>query len=195
MGSHIMDIAWWALDLGIPSSCKCEGSEFHKDSVPTWITAEWEHPANDWRPGVKVYWYDGGKMPGMPSKAFNRDALKGNAAIFKGDKGYLVADFSSRYLMPTKGDMTHYTPPTQDELIPDVTSHHDEWINACKTDLKTRTNFDYSGTLIEQNLLSLVAYRVGKEIKWGPNSLSSPNCPEAEQFVKKTYRKGWVLNG
>ncbi|MCX7013750.1 MAG: Gfo/Idh/MocA family oxidoreductase [Candidatus Sumerlaeota bacterium] len=133
MGSHIMDIAWWGLDLGQPTSCECEGSEFSPATVPTWITAKWEHPANDWRPAVEVYWYDGGKMPGMPSKAFNADAIKSNGAIFKGDKGYLVCDFGSRYLMPTKGDMTQYKPRNAENVIPDSPGHHQEWINACKT--------------------------------------------------------------
>ena len=28
-----------------------------------------------------------------------------------------------------------------------------------------------------------------------PSKLEATNCPEAAQFVKKTYRAGWVLNG
>lgn len=197
MGSHIMDIAWWALDLGAPLSCKCEGSEYNKSTVPTWITAEWEHPANSWHPAMKVYWYDGGKMPGMPTPIFNREEMKGDHAIFKGTEGFLVCDFQNRILVPSpkNGDLTYYKPRTKETQIPQSPGHFKEWILACKTDLKTRTSFDYCGTMLEQNLLSLVSYRVGKKIQYDPATGKAPGCPEADQFLSKTYRPGWTLNG
>lgn len=193
MGSHMMDMAAWGFDLALPTTCKADGSEQNSDTVPTWLTAEWDHPANDWRPAVKAYWYDGGKKPGMPSEAFDREKLfKG--ALFKGDKGWLLADYDLRMLM-LKGDMTHYNSPKASELIPPSLGHHKEWILACKTDKKTTCNFDYSGALIEANMLALVAYRVGKKLDWDAKNMKAPNCPEADEYIKKTYRKGWVLNG
>jgi len=196
MGSHMMDMAYWGLDLALPTTCEAAGTPVNSDTCPTWLTAEWDHPANDWRPAIKAYWYDGGKKPGMPSKAFDRDWLfKG--ALFKGDKGWLLADYSLRILMPKQreGDMTHYKSPKPDELIPPSLGHHKEWIVACKTGSPTTCNFDYSGALIEANMLALVAYRVGKKLEWDGRSLSAPGCPEADQYIRKTYRKGWVLNG
>ena len=195
MGSHMIDMAYWGLDLKLPTSCKAEGTPVNSDTLPQWLTAEWDHPANEWRPAVKLYWYDGGKKPGMPSPIFNRDELfKG--VIFKGDKGWLVADYDWRMLM-LRGDMTHYKSPKPDELIPPAPdhSHHKEWIVGCKTGKPTLCNFDYSGALVENNLLALVAYRVGKELQWSEKGLAAPNCPEADQYIHKTYREGWVLNG
>jgi len=196
MGSHMIDMAYWGLDLKLPTTCKAEGTEFNPDTCPLWLTAEWDHPANDWRPAVKVYWYDGGKKPGMPSKIFDREALfKG--ALFKGDKGWLLADYNLRVLMPRQrvSDMTHYTSPKPEDLIPPSLGHHQEWIVACKTGKPTTCNFDYSGALIEHNLLALVAYRVGKNLEYDSANMKVTNCPEAEQYIRKTYRRGWVLNG
>jgi predicted dehydrogenase len=213
MGSHMMDMAYWGLDLKLPTTCKAEGTPVNTDTLPIWLTAEWDHPANDWRPAVKAYWYDGGKKPGMPSKAFDRDWLfKG--VLFKGDKGVLLADYSLRLLMPKQraNDMTQYKPPKPDELIPPSLGHHKEWIVACKTGAPTTCNFDYSGALVEANMLALVSYRignvvtkktkegeekvtVGKKLEWDGKSLSAPGVPEADQYIRKTYRKGWVLNG
>jgi hypothetical protein len=119
-----------------------------------------------------------------------------DGAVFKGDKGYLVANFGNRYIMPTKGDMTHYEPRKKEDVHPTVKSHHAEWIEACKTGKPTRTDFDYSGTMIEQNMLALVAYRFpGKTLDYDPKTMSATNCPEADQYIRKTYREGWVLNG
>jgi predicted dehydrogenase len=200
MGSHMMDMAYWALDLRFPTSCKAEGTPLSNDTCPQWLMAEWDHPANDWRPAVKVYWYDGGKKPGMPSKAFDRNWLfKG--VLFKGDKGWLMVDYDWRILMPkVDSDMTHYKSPKPEELIPSSPGHHKEWLIGCKTGKPTLCNFDYSGALIEHNLLALAAYRVGKKLKgkkleWDAKNLKATNCPEADRYIRKTYRKGWVLNG
>jgi predicted dehydrogenase len=193
MGSHMMDMAYWGLDLKLPTTCKAEGSPVSSDTCPQWLTAEWDHPANDWRPAVKVYWYDGGKKPGVPAKIFNRDEMfKG--VIFKGDKGWLLADYDYRALM-LRGDMTHYKSPKPEDLIPPSPGHHEEWLIACKTGKPTLCNFDYSGALIESNMLALVAYRVGKKLDYDVKNMRVTNCPEADQYIHKTYRKGWVLNG
>ena len=233
MGSHMMDLAYWAMDLKLPTSCESKGSELSSETCPTWLTSKWEHPANDWRPPVNVYWYDGDKKPGVPSSIINRDALfKG--VLFKGDKGYLLADYGYRMVLLT-GDMTQYKgPKTEADLIPKSLGHHQEWIHACKTGAPTLCNFDYSGAMIEQNMLALVSYRLGtvseskgaapapkakkgkkpkkpegeepvaaagekittgKKLVWDSANLKATNCPEADQFIRKTYRDGWVLDG
>jgi len=193
MGSHMMDMAYWALDLRLPTTCKAEGTPISSDTCPQWLTAEWDHPANDWRPAVKLNWYDAGKKPGMPSEAFNRDKLfKG--VLFHGDKGYLLCDYDYRIIMPM-GDMTHYTSPKPQELIPPSPGHHQEWIIGCKTGKPTLCNFDYAGALVENNLLALVAYRVGQKLDWDAKNLKAANCPEADKYISKQYREGWVLNG
>jgi hypothetical protein len=194
MGSHMMDMPYWGLGLSLPTACKAEGTPVSTDTLPQWLTAEWDHPANDWRPAVKVYWYDGGKKPGVPSEVFNRDKMfKG--VIFKGDKGYLIADYDYRILMPTSGDMTQYKSPKKEDLIAPSKGHHREWIEACKTDKKTTCNFDYSGALVEANMLALVAYRVGKPLEYDAKAMKVTNCPEADQFISKKYREGWSLRG
>jgi len=194
MGSHLIDIAYWAYDLRFPTACKAEGTPINQATCPQWLTAEWDHPANDWRPAVKMYWYDGGKKPGVPSEIFNRDKMfKG--AIFKGDKGFLLADYNYRVLMPTSGDMTQYASPKEEQLIPRSPGHHEEWLIACKTGKPTLCNFDYSGAMIEHNLLALVAYRAGKKLDWDAKALKATNCGEADPFIQKKYRDGWTLNG
>ena len=35
----------------------------------------------------------------------------------------------------------------------------------------------------------------GKKLVWDSANLKATNCPEADQFIRKTYRKGWVLDG
>ena len=192
MGSHLMDLAWWALELRFPTSCEAEGTPPSADTCPEQLQAKWKHPANDWRPAVEVHWCDGGRKPGVPSEVFNRDKMF-QGLIFMGDKGFLIADYNYRILMPKGGG--HPAMPKPEDMIPESKGHHEEWIQACKTDKKTLCNFNYSGSLIEHNLLSLVAYRLGKKIEWDAENLKAKNCPEADRFIRKKYRDGWTLNG
>ena len=60
---------------------------------------------------------------------------------------------------------------------------------------KTACDFGYSSNMIEQMLLGLVAYRVGKKIKYDPKTGTSPDTPEANKFMTKEYRPGWTMNG
>ena len=54
-----------------------------------------------------------------------------------------------------------------------------DWINACKgksnnvqhgTSSKTHCDFDYTGTMMEQMLLGLVAHQAGKKLEYDPAS-------------------------
>jgi hypothetical protein len=38
-------------------------------------------------------------------------------------------------------------------------------------------------------------YTAGKKLQWDAAGLKAANCPEADQFIAKKYRPGWVLNG
>ena len=78
-----------------------------------------------------------------------------------------------------KGDMTYYTPRSEANVAPPMGHFVEEWLRACKGDLKTSCDFDYGGTLNEQMLLGLVAYRVGKKIDYDGDTGRVTNCPEA----------------
>ena len=70
--------------------------------------------------------------------------------------------------------------------------HHREWINAAKTGAPTLCNFEYSGALIEHNLLGNVAHRVGKKFEWDAAKMKAKGASGASKFLTKTYRKGWT---
>lgn len=79
------------------------------------------------------------------------------------------------------------------ELSPRGINHFQEWITACKTGRATGTHFGYSGLLTETVLLGNVAYRVGRKLEWDPINLKATNCPEADAFIRREFRKKWSL--
>ena len=114
----------------------------------------------------------------------------GIGVLFVGDDGKLVADYGKHILLPNK-DYRGFKPPEME--IPSSTGHYMEWIQACKTGSPTLCNFDYSGMLIEHNLLGNVAYRAGRKLEWDAKNLKAVGCPEADQYIRREYRKGWTL--
>ena len=42
-------------------------------------------------------------------------------------------------------------------------------------------------------LLGCVAMRTGKKLEWDGPQMLAKNAPEASQYVRRNYRKGWKL--
>ena len=101
----------------------------------------------------------------------------------------LLASYGGHKLWPEEDFKDYQRPP---KTIPKSIGHHNEWIKACKEGTPTTCNFQYSGALAETVLLGNVAYRSGKKISWNPETGTTGDA-EADQFLKREYRKGWEL--
>jgi predicted dehydrogenase len=196
MGSHTMDIAWNAIDAALPTSAEAKGDPVNPDVTPVRLESHFDFPANSWRPAIRVSWYQGGAMPESPNRAIDLNKID-HGALFEGSKGFLVADFTTRVLYPNgdKADMTYYKPRAKEAVLPKMHGFQQEWIDACKGNLKTSCDFEYSGNMIETMMLGLVAYRVGKKIAYDGNAGRVTDNPAADALLRRTYRPGWSLNG
>jgi predicted dehydrogenase len=287
MGAHTMDLVWNVVDAGAPVAVESDpdvSDKYNPDICPVKLKATFEHPANSWRGPITVVWYQGGLKPRSPSGFLSVEKIA-NGAIFEGTRGAIVADFTTRLIIPNNddGDLTYYKrrdkghleglvagvgQPTQGpsrpavqrpsaprvlppgfsaepSATPTATGFPDiqftkaglpaalglpnseiepileaqkngsienrrpdifqvEWLDACKgkyngvthgTSSKTHCDFDYSGTMIEQMLLGLVAHRAGRRLDYDPASGRVTNVSEANDYLKRTYRPGWPLNG
>ena len=94
-----------------------------------------------------------------------------------------------------EADLTYYKPRPKDKLIPPLGIFQEEWVKACKGNLKTTCNFDYAGTSTEQMMLGLVAYRVGKKINYDGKTGRVTNSAEANALLGREYRPGWKFDG
>jgi predicted dehydrogenase len=209
MGSHTMDLVWNAIDAGAPLSVEAEGDKYNPEVCPVELKATFEQPANKWRPAIQVIWYQGGLKPKPPRPYIDVTKI-GNGAIFEGTKGFILADFRSRVVIPSDddGDMTYYRRRSSEQLQPLMGGtgpqagrsldklFQQEWIDACKgNNKKTTCDFDYSGTMMEQMILGLVAHRAGQKLQYDPAAGRVTNAREANEFLGRKYRPGWTLNG
>ncbi len=184
---HYCDLAFWALDLRHPTTVEAQGP-VHADSTARWTIAKQTYPARGDLPPLTLTWYNGGPYP--PFLAERNIPRWGNAVLFIGSKGMLIADYGKHQLLP-EDKFADFQKP--EPFIPDSIGHHLEWVEACKTGGPTTCNFDYSGALTEAALLCNVALRTGRKITWDPANLKAVDCPEADQFIRRSYRQGWKL--
>jgi len=197
MGSHTMDLLWNAVDATLPTSAEARGEPFNPEVTPVECESHFEHPANSWRGPIKVSWYQGGAMPKSPRHYVDLNKID-HGVMFEGTRGYLIADFGSRILLPMgdRADLTYYKPRPKDAVIPDLGDFPGQWLNACRNpSLKTACDFEYSGNMIEQLLLGLVAYRAGRKLEYDGRTGRVTNVPEANAFLRREPRSGWTLNG
>ena len=122
MGAHTMDLLWNSIDAGAPTSIEVDqevSDKFDPNITPVKLKATFEHPANHWRGPVTVVWYQGGLKPATPRMYVDVSRIP-NGAIFEGSKGSIVADFTSRIILPNNddGDLTYYKRRSPDALLP-----------------------------------------------------------------------------
>ncbi|HUF26449.1 MAG TPA: Gfo/Idh/MocA family oxidoreductase, partial [Gemmatimonadaceae bacterium] len=104
MGAHLVDQAYFALDLDQPASIVASstpwgGPASDPASYPLAMSCQYEFAARGARPAVKVLWYDGGLLPPRPAHFPDDQALPigaGGGAYFVGDRGILVHEVYGR---------------------------------------------------------------------------------------------------
>ena len=189
LGSHFIDLVFWALDLKAPHTISAS-SDFpaHPEMAPASMEATFEFGPRKDDPPVTLTWYQGVNKP----KLWTEGAIPqwNNGHLFVGDRGMILADYGKHQLLPDD-KWRDFEPPEQ--TIPKSIGHHAEWIHAAKTGAPTTCAFSYSGWLTEATHLGNVAFRLGKKIEWDAKNLTATNAPEAAPLIRREYRPGWDL--
>ncbi len=188
LGSHWNDLPFWALKLKAPLTVEASGSPAHAELAPASMQATYEYGPRGDMPALKLSWYQGANKP--PAVLDGTIPKWDSGVLFVGDKGMLLSDYGKYLLLPEKQFVDFKKP---EATIAKSLGHYAEWIHACKTGAPTTCHFDYAGWLTEANHLGNVAYRAGKKLIWDAEAMKATNCPDADQYIHREYRKGWSL--
>ena len=222
MGCHTANLPFMALKLGYPTSLQGEAGDLNPETYPSWARVNYEFPAREDMPPVKVNWYEGkkdgklvhppeelvekvltefAKLPHNKKKNDNNKklTLNNSGSIVVGEKGIMYSphDYGGEwYLLPAEQYADYKAPP---ETLPrnpkgDDEGQKIEWIAALKGGPAAMSNFDYAGMLTEFILLGNVAIKnMGKKLEWDGPNMKFPNAPEAEASLRRQYRQGYSL--
>lgn len=187
MAIHLMDPAFWALELGGPVKVTSKGPPPNPHSGPTWMETRFEFGQRGKLPPVEVIWYEG---EAKPDPEIAKD-LPMNGSLFVGEKGRISIVHDQQPKLLPEDKFVDFKGP--DPYLPKSPGHHQQWIEACKTGSRTGSNFAYAGPFTEIVLLGNVAYRVGATIEYDPVAMKVTNVAEANNLLTKSYRKGWEV--
>jgi len=194
IGCHQLSPIFKALKLGYPTSVEASTSGVNSETAPLASIVRYEFPARGDLPPVTLSWYDGGLMPARPPELEEgRRMGEVDDNLLVGDKGRILG----HRLIPESKMQEYKKPP---KTLPRSPGHHQEWINACKGGAPAGSNFDVAGPLAEVVLLGNIAIRMyqklyekGVKLYYDGPNMKITNLPEANEYIRSEYRKGWSL--
>jgi predicted dehydrogenase len=206
MACHIVDPAFWALELGAPISAEATAEGTTRESAPAWQIIHYKFPERQakpdshWKqpgtlPAVTLTWYDSGKKP--PQELGDGKKLSSSGTIFVGEKGrlYSPSEYGMRHILLPRENFQDYHEPAP--FLPrnplSQNAPYIEWIAGCKGGPMSLSNFEYASRLTEAMLVGVLAVRLGKRIEWDSEKMQATNAPEAAPIIKREYRRGWTV--
>jgi hypothetical protein len=213
MGCHILDPAFWALNLGYPKSFQGSSSQVNTESAPIASTVHYEFPDRGKigkikLPPVKLTWYDGGLLPPRPEELKDGQIMgdPNGGILFIGTKGKLMSGCYGRdpILLPEELDQDYSRPEPSIRRIENAFrgGHEMDWIRACKESpdsrVQTSSNFIYSGPFNEVVVMGNLAIRLQdlkRKLLWDGENMKITNVDEEDEIRVVTTDTFTVIEG
>jgi predicted dehydrogenase len=192
MGCHIYDPVFEALGVTAPLSVRSGGEKPSNDNWANNAVVEYIFPGTKFTADktVKVTWYDGDRKPPKEIAGLvGTVALPGQGSLLIGDKGLMIIPHVAMpILLPEEQYKGSELPQVEGK------NHWHEFVEAVRGNGKTSAPFDYSGPLTEAVLLGGVASRFpNTTLEWDAAALKFTNVTDANQYIRRAYRKGLSL--
>ena len=220
MACHTANMPFRAAKLGYPRLVELlDHSELNPDTYPKTARIRFVFPEREGLPETEFFWYDGNPRdksvtPLRPPVELTKDIremldkVPDSGCLLIGDKGQVFSpdDYGARFFLKLKDEKElvngkdHEAARAVPVILPRNSlatdadaKQHLEWIAACKGSITPFSNFDIAAYLTEIILLGCVALRVGKRLEWDGPKMRATNAPEAAQYLKRHYRRGFGL--
>jgi hypothetical protein len=198
MGCHILDPAFWALELGPPETVQATSTHYEptvaSETYPRACIVRYTFPARGARPPVKLTWTDGRLLPPIPPELEPGRRLPGSGALLIGDKGTILHGSHGAdgvRLIPETRMQAYKRPPQKLRRVKG--SHEGDWIRAIKEGpggVPPSSPFEYGGALTEMVLLGVLAIRMKDErLVWDSRNLRFTNNEKANELLRIEYRR------
>jgi predicted dehydrogenase len=199
MGCHILDPAFYALELGAPSEIQATSThyipEIESQTYPSASIVRMKFPKRGKHPELNLTWSDGRIQPSIPDEFKSGEQFTLSGAMFVGDQGKITHDShgaSGVKIIPEEKMLNYKQPSPYIKRVD--TTHEGDWIRACKDGIPASSSFDYGGPLTEMALLGMIAIRLkNQKLEWNSKEFKFKNNEQANALLHKTYRKGWSL--
>lgn len=201
IGCHIFDAVWKGIGMKPPLSVLAEVQQSWKESSErrgdTWPQGDhitWTFPGNELTESKEwtLEWFDGEFYPPKEIRElYSSDLTKypPESAMIIGTEGALL-NAHNPVLLPESKFKEYPRPKLENR------NHYHHFADACLGGEMTESHFAQSGPMTEAILLGTVAIRVpDQKLNWDAKAMKFPNYPEAERYLRRTYRDGWAVPG
>jgi predicted dehydrogenase len=202
MACHTINIACMALELFDPDSVEVVDTSGIVDeaSYPVWSIIRTKFGPRNGRGPLTMTWYDGGDNLPEDKRSFKDrlygEKVPGSGLLLVGEKGSFFSknDYGAEHVLLPKEQFKEVTKP--EPTLPRSKGHFTEWVDAIKENdpHAPMSNFQYAGRLTETVLLGVVALKAGKPIEWDAEAMRAKNCPEASDYIRRDYRRGYSIH-
>ncbi|HUT34305.1 MAG TPA: Gfo/Idh/MocA family oxidoreductase [Planctomycetota bacterium] len=203
IGCHIFDAVWKGLKLTAPKTIVAEVQKSWLESPArrgdTWPQGDhitWMFPGADNVAGqeLQLEWFDGEFYPPEDVQAIaglGPGKYPAESAMVIGTEGALLLRHGSGPQLFPKEKFEKIERPK----LPGR-DHYHHFVSACLGGEMTESHFVQTGPMAEAILLGTVAIRVPNTVlEWDAANLKVTNSAEAQRLLRRTYRKGWEVEG
>jgi predicted dehydrogenase len=201
IGCHLFDAVWKGLDLNPPKTVIAEVQESWKNSperrADTWPQSNhitWMFPGNEKTESddLPIEWFDGEFYPPQEIMDLHKgDIYPPESAMLIGTEGALLVQHGGGLVLLPQEKFKRQRIPNFGER-----NHYHHFVDACLGGENTESHFAQSGPMTEAILLGTVAIRVPDQLlEWDNDKMNFPNYPDANKYIRRTYREGWNVAG
>lgn len=192
MACHIMDAAFFALNLGAPEWIEAVSTPVNDATAPTASMITYHFPARGGRGPVRYIWSDGRLLPPVPQVMELNRRLPDNGTLVFGDKATaLIGTYGESVRIIPEARMRELAPGLPPKTLPRIEGgHFQDFIRACKGGPEACSNFEYAAPLTETVVLGNLAIRTRRRVAYDSAAMKA-DTPEADALLRSTYRPGW----
>lgn len=200
MACHIMDAAFWALDLGSPTAIEATTTTMNGFSFPVSSVVSFDFPARNQMKPVNFKWYDGDLRPSIPNFLKDADVFNGeyhsNGSLLIGEKAAILCDlYGQRVQILPDAKFMELRPTLPERTIRRIKGGHlQEFFSAIAEDRPASSDFSYAGPFTETVLLGVIAQRTGRRLQFDGAAGKFNGDDDANKLIAKDYPKGWILS-
>ncbi|WP_236978806.1 Gfo/Idh/MocA family protein [Membranihabitans maritimus] len=194
MAPHITDLPIWALELGYPTEISAMGGRYTiRDDGDAYDNHEviWQYP------NLTMTWMQSStnshgwafQNADKTGKGYETGTRRRLGIYFHGVNGTLITDYNSHILIPEGDRMAGMSAPK--ETIPSSPGQELEWLNAVRKGEQPLCNADYHIKVDMPIQLSILSLKLGRSIKFDPESEEIIGDKKAKKMAVPEYRDPW----